>query len=336
MFILDECYCKGRTAGEFIVKSKIPGQPEPGYNARGAALEIRQQRKLHEVGCGSGKRKTIEKLRKKWAQTQLPLTGGTLPKATSFPKYYQTAYAVHGDGITEGRSTPAETPVSLLGAPSGKNEWGLHDGLRPSCQSQKTDIRMPKAREFKLAFDPEDVPVVNGFYKTTTEKATYADLGCYFDNKTPAYGNPVKHHSMSAPVFPDVQDVTRWRPGVGPPTNPDPALEAKCFSSTYMDHGVINNKGDPFKSREKGQASKHHYHTNVGEKCTDADHIHGKKDKWHVLTWRPGVGDPVNPDPAKEARMFSSTYADLGPECSSPYCPPAVRMDWNKNKTKTH
>lgn len=136
-------------------------------------------------------------------------------------------------------------------------------------------------------------------------QATYADLGQTPGFEQPTYGRPVKHHNISLPVFPDVQDVPNWRAGVGPPTNPDPAKEARFFKSTYMNHG------NGFESKSKGLPLKHHHH-DIGYNMIDKSH--GEPQKWDVLTTfkPPGVGDPVNPDPAKEGRFFASTYADLG------------------------
>ena len=42
----------------------------------------------------------------------------------------------------------------------------------------------------------------------------------------------MSHHTISLPVFPDVPDVADWRPGVGPPINPDPAKEAPILGNT--------------------------------------------------------------------------------------------------------
>jgi hypothetical protein len=217
-----------------------------------------------------GASKTKEALRERWQRKHDDVGEATpLPKCKSLPQYYQSTYANHGR-IPGWKNPPLETPVSLLGElppPAKEGKYGL--GL--------------------------DEPHF---------KATYDDLGQGFQQKT--WGAASKHHSMSMPTFPDVQDVARWRPGVGPPKNPDPAHEAKFFKSTYMNHG------EGFIPPTKGQPAKLHNHAMVGAWCGDADKTHGKKHKWEVLSWRPGVGDPVNPDPAKEAQNFSNTYAELG------------------------
>lgn len=243
--------------------SAVKAQKDPSMQSRGAPLEVRQHRCLH-----GGPRKTKAELRRRWEKLEEKNKEVILPKCKSFPQYYESTYSNHGR--IPGWSFPsAETPVSLLGE------------------------RPERAREgdYGLGLDAPHF------------QATYADLGQIPGFEQPTYGRPVKHHTISLPVFPDVQDVPNWRPGVGPPNNPDPAGEAKFFRSTYMNHG------EGFRPKSRGLPSKHHNHT---ISYIALDKSHGEKQKWDVLTWRPGVGDPVNPDPAKEGRNFSSTYSEHG------------------------
>jgi len=242
----------------------------PGQQPRGAPQEVRQQRHLHSI------RKTKDQQTLRWEKMQVKDTKVNLPKCKSLPQYFASTYGAtsgNGNGFS---MPPLETQVSLLGDTHGR-----------------------KPAEFKYGLGVDDA--------SRTETSTYADLGQIPGFVNGIYGKPVKHHSLATggPVFPDVPDIAKWRPGVGPPTNPDPALEAKFFRSTLMD------LGEGFRPGSRNRPSKHHTHSFIGDKAMDADHVHGQK--WEIRNCNPpGVGDPVNPDPAKEGRFFSATYADLG------------------------
>lgn len=218
----------------------------PTSQPQPAPLEMRQQRSLHGAG------KSRVELKKKWEKAQDGMAKrNVLPKCRSLPQYYESSYSHHGR-IPGWSFPPPETAISLLGT------------LPPP----------PKEGVYGLGLNMDNF------------KSTYADIGNIPGFKHASYGTPSKHHTMSLPVFPEVQDYPKWRPGVGPPINPDPANEAKNFTSTYMDHG----KG--FKPQTKGYPSKHHHHSVVGESRSDADKSHGAVQAWDVLEYRPGKGDP--------------------------------------------
>jgi hypothetical protein len=200
-----------------------------------------------------GARKNKDDLKKKWETKQTNLLKGTpLPKCKSLPQYYESTYSKHGR-IPGWSYPPAETAVSLLGE------------------------NRPPPREFALGLG----------LNLSDFQSTYSDLG-QIPGYKPSERGPAKHHTMSLPVFPDVRDTVSWRPGVGPPTNPNPADEATHFRSTYADHG------NGFEPQSKGFPSKHHHHGVVGESCCDADKSHGAT--WDVLRYRPGCGDPAHRD----------------------------------------
>eukprot|EP00427_Karlodinium_veneficum_P000866 CAMPEP_0169167892 /NCGR_PEP_ID=MMETSP1015-20121227/60712_1 /TAXON_ID=342587 /ORGANISM="Karlodinium micrum, Strain CCMP2283" /LENGTH=199 /DNA_ID=CAMNT_0009240629 /DNA_START=64 /DNA_END=661 /DNA_ORIENTATION=- len=97
---------------------------------------------------------------------------------------------------------------------------------------------LPKCKSLPQYYESSSHTMADGLgLNMDSFKSTYADIGNIPGFKHASYGTPSKHHTMSLPVFPEVQDYPKWRPGVGPPINPDPAKEAKNFSSTYMDHG---------------------------------------------------------------------------------------------------
>lgn len=272
-----------------------------------APLEVRQQKHLH--GSLNGTRKTKEELKRRWQSNVEKNSKVTLPKCKSFPQYYETAYSKHGS-IPGWSYPPPETQVSLLGdtrCPVSEGKYGLAQEEEPHFRATYSDLGKTYGEsEFE---GPEPRRGGTGAPRRVGKRPIIQTVvrGSTKNFETPTRGNPVSHHTISLPVFPDVPDVADWRPGVGPPINPDPAKEAANFRSTYSTHG------EGFQPKSKGMPSKHHHHSVVGEKVSDADKSHGGRQKWDVLLCNPpGVGDPVNPDPAKEGINFSSTYADLG------------------------